>query len=170
MSTGSSHRKTGASFPPPRCTIRSCRSSSTTDPRSTHTREPLFPSFHFLASGRPKPVGAGRGVFHELFGSYPAGLWPSEGSISPAVLEMAAGTGFRWAATDEILLARAFGTTVREEYGRDTRRAGLVLSPLRGGDKERTDPRILPGPLPVRPDRLRILALECARCGKQFYS
>ena len=57
----------------------------------------------------------GRGVFHELFGSYPAGLWPSEGSISPAVLEMAAGTGFRWAATDEILLARAFGTTVRRD-------------------------------------------------------
>ncbi|MGA8753686.1 glycoside hydrolase [Candidatus Deferrimicrobium sp.] len=57
----------------------------------------------------------GRGVFHDLFGSYPAGLWPSEGSISPAVLEMAAGTGFRWAATDEILLARAFGTTVRRD-------------------------------------------------------
>jgi alpha-amylase/alpha-mannosidase (GH57 family) len=57
----------------------------------------------------------GRGVFHKLFGSYPAGLWPSEGSISPAVLEMASGTGFRWAATDEILLARAFGTTVRRD-------------------------------------------------------
>jgi alpha-amylase/alpha-mannosidase (GH57 family) len=57
----------------------------------------------------------GRSVFHNLFGSYPAGLWPSEGSISPAVLEMASGTGFRWAATDEILLARAFGTTVRRD-------------------------------------------------------
>jgi len=57
----------------------------------------------------------GRGVFHDLFGSDPAGLWPSEGSISPAALEMACATGFRWAATDEILLARAFGKTVRRD-------------------------------------------------------
>jgi hypothetical protein len=57
----------------------------------------------------------GRGVFHDLFGSYPAGLWPSEGSISPAALEMASGTGFRWAATDEILLARAFGKSVMRD-------------------------------------------------------
>jgi len=57
----------------------------------------------------------GKGVFHDLFGSDPAGLWPSEGSISPATLEMASGTGFRWAATDEILLARAFAKPVRRD-------------------------------------------------------
>ena len=57
----------------------------------------------------------GRGVFHDHFGSDPAGLWPSEGSISPAALEMACRTGFRWAATDEILLARAFGKSVRRD-------------------------------------------------------
>jgi predicted glycosyl hydrolase (DUF1957 family) len=59
----------------------------------------------------------GRGVFHDLFGTDPAGLWPSEGSISPAALEMACETGFRWAATDEILLARAFGKGVRRDSG-----------------------------------------------------
>ena len=57
----------------------------------------------------------GRGVFHDLFGADPAGLWPSEGSISPAALEMACATGFRWTATDEILLARAFGKAVRRD-------------------------------------------------------
>ena len=57
----------------------------------------------------------GRGVFHGLFGADPAGLWPSEGSISPEALEMACGAGFRWAATDEILLARAFGKSVRRD-------------------------------------------------------
>lgn len=57
----------------------------------------------------------GRGVFHDLFGSNPAGLWPSEGSISPAALEMACETGFRWAATDEILLGRAFGKSVKRD-------------------------------------------------------
>jgi len=57
----------------------------------------------------------GRGVFRDLFGADPAGLWPSEGSISPAALDMAAGAGFRWTATDEILLARAFGRPVRRD-------------------------------------------------------
>jgi alpha-amylase/alpha-mannosidase (GH57 family) len=59
----------------------------------------------------------GRGVFHDLFGADPSGLWPSEGSISPAALEMACETGFRWAATDEILLARAFGKSIRRDSG-----------------------------------------------------
>lgn len=54
----------------------------------------------------------GRGVFRDLFGSDPVGLWPSEGSISPATLGMAAQAGFRWAASDEILLSRAFGKPV----------------------------------------------------------
>ena len=57
----------------------------------------------------------GRGVFHDFFGADPAGMWPSEGSISPATLDMAAGAGFRWAATDEILLARAFGKSVKRD-------------------------------------------------------
>ena len=57
----------------------------------------------------------GKEVFHDLFGADPVGLWPSEGSISPATLEMACETGFRWAATDEILLARAFGKAVMRD-------------------------------------------------------
>ncbi|MBE0569129.1 MAG: glycoside hydrolase, partial [Deltaproteobacteria bacterium] len=57
----------------------------------------------------------GRGVFRDLFGSDPVGLWPSEGSISPAALEMARQAGFRWAATDEILLSRAFGKPIKRD-------------------------------------------------------
>jgi len=57
----------------------------------------------------------GRGVFRELFGSDPDGLWPSEGSISPAAIEIASQAGFRWTATDEILLSRAFGKPVRRD-------------------------------------------------------
>ncbi|MBE0671799.1 MAG: hypothetical protein IH588_14515, partial [Anaerolineales bacterium] len=59
----------------------------------------------------------GREVFRDLFGSYPKGLWPSEGSISPATLEMAAKTGFRWAATDEILLSKALGKPIHRDAG-----------------------------------------------------
>jgi len=65
----------------------------------------------------------GRDVFHDLFGSYPRGLWPSEGSISPTALELAAKSGFRWAGTDEILLSKAVGKPV----GRDA--AGVPNEP-----------------------------------------
>ncbi len=43
------------------------------------------------------------------FGAAPAGLWPSEGSVSDDVLALAAQTGFRWAATDNALLSRTLG-------------------------------------------------------------
>ncbi len=57
----------------------------------------------------------GREFFKESFGQYPAGLWPSEGSISPATVEMAVKSGFNWAATDEMLLSRALGKSVNRD-------------------------------------------------------
>ena len=48
---------------------------------------------------------------HErLFGRRPVGLWPSEGSVSDAMAPLAAGAGFTWMATDEMILARTLGT------------------------------------------------------------
>jgi alpha-amylase/alpha-mannosidase (GH57 family) len=55
----------------------------------------------------------GRETFRTLFGSYPDGMWPSEGSISPAAVELAARAGFRWAATDEALLSKSLGKPVQ---------------------------------------------------------
>jgi alpha-amylase/alpha-mannosidase (GH57 family) len=44
---------------------------------------------------------------HErLFGRRPVGLWPSEGSVSDAMVPLAARAGFAWMATDEQILAR----------------------------------------------------------------
>jgi hypothetical protein len=60
-------------------------------------------------------LAKGREVFRELFGFFPRGLWPSEGSISPAALDLAARAGFEWAATDEILLSKAFGKTITRD-------------------------------------------------------
>ena len=40
------------------------------------------------------------------FGRAPAGLWPSEGSVSDEALSIAAETGFEWAASDNGVLAR----------------------------------------------------------------
>jgi alpha-amylase/alpha-mannosidase (GH57 family) len=45
---------------------------------------------------------------HErLFGRRPVGLWPSEGSVSDAMVPIAARAGFRWMATDEEILANS---------------------------------------------------------------
>jgi len=45
--------------------------------------------------------------YHErIFGAPPAGLWPSEGSVSDQTLAIAAEEGFRWFGTDEGVLGR----------------------------------------------------------------
>ena len=49
-------------------------------------------------------------ALHErLFGRRPDGVWPSEGSVSDAMLPLVAQAGFRWMATDEEILARTTG-------------------------------------------------------------
>ena len=54
-------------------------------------------------------------LYDRLFGRLPVGLWPSEGSVSDAVVSLAAAAGFKWMATDELILARTLGIT----FGRD---------------------------------------------------
>jgi len=54
----------------------------------------------------------------ETFGSRPVGLWPSEGSVSDAMVPLAAKAGFAWMATDELILARSLGVGLtRDGYG-----------------------------------------------------
>ena len=40
-------------------------------------------------------------------GHPPAGLWPSEGAVSPEILPLVAESGLRWLATDEAILGRS---------------------------------------------------------------
>ncbi len=46
-------------------------------------------------------------LHEKTFGQKPAGLWPSEGSVSAETLGLAAEEGFVWAATDEGVLGRS---------------------------------------------------------------
>src|SRR3954464_10211129 len=65
-------------------------------------------------------------VLHErLFGRRPVGLWPSEGSVSDAMVPLVAKAGFTWMATDELILARTLNVT----FSRDSR--GHVEQPER---------------------------------------
>ena len=58
-------------------------------------------------------------AYHErLFGRRPVGLWPSEGSVSDAIVPLAARAGIAWMATDELILARTLGMTFsRDAHG-----------------------------------------------------
>ncbi|MBZ5540647.1 MAG: glycoside hydrolase [Acidobacteriia bacterium] len=47
-----------------------------------------------------------RAYHQRVFGTQPAGLWPSEGSVSDQTLRIAAEEGFRWFGTDEGVLGR----------------------------------------------------------------
>jgi alpha-amylase/alpha-mannosidase (GH57 family) len=58
---------------------------------------------------------AGREYVHEILGSEPRGLWPSEGSVSSAACEMAGEAGFDWLATDERILLATLSGKNREE-------------------------------------------------------
>jgi alpha-amylase/alpha-mannosidase (GH57 family) len=71
-------------------------------------------------------------AYHErLFGAPPAGLWPSEGSVSNEALSIAAELGFRWFGSDEGVLGR----TLNIGFGRDgdgvPANADRLYAPLR---------------------------------------
>jgi alpha-amylase/alpha-mannosidase (GH57 family) len=69
-----------------------------------HTPLPQ-PPFRFPTDAREQLLRARK--FHErVFGKPPAGLWPSEGSVSDETLGIAADLGFKWFATDEGVLGR----------------------------------------------------------------
>ena len=54
-----------------------------------------------------------------LFGAPPVGVWPSEGSVSDAIVPLVAAAGFRWMGTDELILAKTLGITfTRDDRGR----------------------------------------------------
>ena len=64
----------------------------------------------------PPSSSRGRAQCHmRLFGHEPAGLWPSEGSVSDETAELAAKAGFQWMATDEAILGRSIGREFRRD-------------------------------------------------------
>ncbi len=78
------------------CDIRSARESLPSLPL------PLQP-FAFPEDAREQIHRAQR-IYQEYFGCMPRGMWPSEGSISDASLQLAKEAGLRWVASDEGVL------------------------------------------------------------------
>ncbi|HXW69685.1 MAG TPA: hypothetical protein VEJ88_08745, partial [Dissulfurispiraceae bacterium] len=57
------------------------------------------------------------GYFERLFGKKPAGMWPSEGSVSEDVVRAIHDAGIKWIATDEEVLARSLQRSFRSPEG-----------------------------------------------------
>jgi len=66
-----------------------------------------------------------------LFGSAPTGVWPSEGSVSDAMVPLVAAAGFGWMATDEQILGRTLGVTFTRDGNGRVEQADRLYQPYR---------------------------------------
>jgi len=57
------------------------------------------------------------GYFEKTFGYKPAGMWPSEGSVSEDVIRAVHAEGIKWVATDEGILANSLDIRLRDYSG-----------------------------------------------------
>ncbi len=70
--------------------------------------------------------------YHErVFGAPPNGLWPSEGSVSNAALDLAAEMGFQWFGTDEGVLGRTLGVGFARDSQGIPSNAERLYTPVR---------------------------------------
>jgi len=72
-----------------------------------------------------------RAYHAKLFGREPAGLWPSEGSVSDEALDIAMGQDFQWFATDEGVLGRTLGVGFGRDGAGIPENADRLYSPLK---------------------------------------
>lgn len=66
-----------------------------------------------------------------LMGLPPAGMWPSEGAVSPEILPLAAAHGLRWLASDEAILGRSLDHFFRRDASDSVDRPDLLYRPYR---------------------------------------
>jgi alpha-amylase/alpha-mannosidase (GH57 family) len=97
--------------------------------RESNPRAPqISPPFVHPEDAREQLVRALQ--YHEkLFGQPPAGLWPSEGSVSDTALSIAADLDFRWFASDEGVLGRSLEVGFGRDQAGVPDNASLLYSP-----------------------------------------
>ncbi len=72
--------------------------------------------------------------YHEkLFGSRPAGMWPSEGSVAEEILPLIADAGINWIGTDEGVLARSLGIHIERDFAGVMKNPDVLYKPYRAG-------------------------------------
>ncbi len=91
------------------------------DTQSARVARPELPLPHARYC-RPEDAQAqvrkGIDFFEKHFGYRPSGMWPSEQSVSPAVMPLLAAEGVRWVVSDEGVLGHSLGKKmVRDAHG-----------------------------------------------------
>jgi alpha-amylase/alpha-mannosidase (GH57 family) len=95
-----------------------------------------LPDVRFAYPGDARAqVTLARAAYERLLGRQPRGLWPSEGSVSEAILPIVAEAGIAWIASDEAVLAKSLGRAAlgpEEKYrmyyaGEDGARVGIIF-------------------------------------------
>lgn len=76
-------------------------------------------------------LARGIAYFSAHLGQSPCGLWPSEQSVSPAVVAMAADAGIRWMASDEGILANTLGARLLRDGGGRLQDPRVLYRPYR---------------------------------------
>jgi alpha-amylase/alpha-mannosidase (GH57 family) len=76
-----------------------------------HPNVSLPPRFRYPQDARQQ-LSMAREYITRHFGVAPAGLWPSEGSVSDEVFQIASDAGFEWSATDSGVLNRTLARQV----------------------------------------------------------
>ncbi|MFH1421230.1 MAG: glycoside hydrolase family 57 protein, partial [Planctomycetota bacterium] len=73
---------------------------------------PLPNSFESAKEDADAQIAQAVKYHQQLFGVTPKGMWPSEGSVSEAVIPLVAKHGIEWLATDEEILAESLGAPI----------------------------------------------------------
>ena len=138
--------------------------------KRTHPESGDAPGAVRPSGGRPQSSLTSAVAYHErLFGRRPVGLWPSEGSVSDAMVPLAAQAGFEWMASDELILARTLGMTFsRDPDGRveQPERLYRAYAIATGGARV----AYVPGPRHVGPDRLSLRGRQAEAAAEDLVS
>jgi alpha-amylase/alpha-mannosidase (GH57 family) len=72
-----------------------------------------------------------RQIYRDYFGQEPRGLWPSEQSVSPAILPLVSKQGFEWLCSDEAVLGWSLGHYFRRDERGQVIEPHLLYQPYR---------------------------------------
>lgn len=70
-------------------------------------------------------------IYRQYFESEPRGLWPSEHSVSPAILPFVSRYGFQWLCSDEAVLGWSLGHYFRRDHNGNITEPDLLYQPYR---------------------------------------
>jgi len=70
-------------------------------------------------------------IYRDHFGTEPRGLWPSEQSVSPAILPYVSRYGFQWLISDEAVLGWSLGQYFRRDEFGNISQPELLYQPYR---------------------------------------